>query len=113
MMRVEGVFPGQGLIVGVSPIAAAARYRVLIQETIGGSGAGETAEAKGREVLVPVIAPAGGAVKVLRELLFLAEADGDSSKGEVIDRTAFELAGISMVRSGVYALFDCPAHRAG
>lgn len=57
VMSVEGILPWEGLVVQVSPVAAAARNGILADEAAGVSWSKETRESKRSHVGVPVVAP--------------------------------------------------------
>lgn len=85
-MGVEGVLPGERLVVVVAPVAPAAGDGVLGDEAVGVARAEEACEAEALEIGVPVVAPVVGALEVLFELGVASLSKCDGGDGEVVDR---------------------------
>lgn len=88
VMGVEGILPGQALVVQVAPVAAAARQGVLGDEAAGVTGPDEAGEAEGLHVRVPVVATVARARQVGGQVGAAAEPGGDDGQGEVVGGAA-------------------------
>lgn len=87
VVRVERVLERQRLVVGVAPVAAAARDGVLGNEVaVRVDGPEEAREVLVRHVRVPLVAPVARAVQVLGRVRRLAQAAGHLVQAKVVAR---------------------------
>ena len=87
MVRVEGIFPWGGFVVGVTPITAAARERILVDEgAIRVSGNDKAGVIQGRGCRVVVVAPIARTIEVLCCVGRVTKSGRDLVETKVIGR---------------------------
>ena len=85
MVRIEGVFPGRALVIGIAPVAAAAGEGILREKSpvcVAWDGEAGVVQRRGRRV--PMVPPIAGAGEVFTCVGGIALSAGDLVESEIV-----------------------------